>query len=148
MPMKRLELPPYDYQPKSYRGTSYEEVLRLKNRYVTPTSIPHYRKPLMIVGGSMQYIFNPIGRQYLDVIGEIVTISVGHCRTDMVWKRKVKVPQPALFPSQIGLFKSYLPISISYVCPSHPSPLSLTILNRTDRANQKPDNSICSCRYC
>lgn len=86
--MKRPELPPYDYQPKPYRGPSYEEVLRLKDRYVTPTSIPNYKKPLMIVEGSMQYLFDHTGRRYLDVIGGIVTISVGHCHPDVV--RKVK----------------------------------------------------------
>lgn len=86
--MKRPELPPYDYQPKPYRGPSYEEVLRLKDRYVTPTSIPNYKKPLMIVEGSMQYLFDHTGRRYLDVIGGIVTISVGHCHPDVM--RKVK----------------------------------------------------------
>ena len=86
--MKRPELPSYDYQPKPYRGPSYEEVLRLKNRYVTPTSIPYYKKPLMIVEGSMQYLFDHTGRRYLDVIGGIVTISVGHCHPDVVQKVK------------------------------------------------------------
>ena len=86
--MKRPELPPYDYQPKPYSGPSYEEVLRLKNRYVTPTSIPYYKKPLMIVEGSMQYLFDHTGRRYLDVIGGIVTISVGHCHPDVVQKVK------------------------------------------------------------
>jgi alanine-glyoxylate transaminase/(R)-3-amino-2-methylpropionate-pyruvate transaminase len=86
--MKAPELPPYDYQPRPYRGPSYEEVLRLKNRYVTPTSVPNYKTPLMIVEGSMQYLFDHTGRRYLDVIGGIVTISVGHCHPYVVQKVK------------------------------------------------------------
>jgi alanine-glyoxylate transaminase / (R)-3-amino-2-methylpropionate-pyruvate transaminase len=86
--MKAPELPPYDYQPKPYEGPSYDEVLKLKNRFVTPTSIPNYTKPLMIVEGSMQYLFDHEGRRYLDVIGGIVTISVGHCHPYVVQKVK------------------------------------------------------------
>lgn len=86
--MKAPELPPYDYQPKPYSGPSYEEVLRLKNRYVTPTSVPNYKKPLMIVEGSLQYLFDHTGRRYLDVIGGIVTVSVGHCHPYVVEKVK------------------------------------------------------------
>jgi len=84
--VKAPELPPYDHQPKPYEGPSYEEVLKQKNRFVTPTSVPNYKKPLMIVEGSMQYLFDHEGRRYLDVIGGIVTISVGHCHPYVVRK--------------------------------------------------------------
>jgi len=86
--MKKPELPPYDYQPKPYKGPSYADVLKLKNRFVTPTSIPYYKTPLMIVEGSMQYLFDHTGRRYLDAIGGIVTISVGHCHPHVVQKVK------------------------------------------------------------
>lgn len=86
--MKEPELPPYDYQPKPYKGLCYEEVRRLKDRYVTPTSIPYYKTPLMIVEGSMQYLFDHTGRRYLDAIGGIVTISVGHCHPYVIQKVK------------------------------------------------------------
>jgi len=86
--MKAPELPPYDHRPKPYEGPSYDEVLKLKNRYVTPVSVPNYTKPLMIVEGSMQYLFDHEGRRYLDVIGGIVTISVGHCHPYVVQKVK------------------------------------------------------------
>ncbi len=82
------ELPFYDYQPQPYTGPPYEEILKLKNRYVTPTSIPYYKTPLMIVEGSMQYLFDHRGRRYLDGIGGIVTISVGHCHPYVVQRVK------------------------------------------------------------
>ena len=33
----------------------------------------------MIVEGHMQYVYDETGRRYLDGIGGIVTVSVGHC---------------------------------------------------------------------
>jgi len=84
MTAKAPELPRFDYQPKPYAGPSYDEVLRLKNTYVTPTNVQHYKKPLMIVDGSMQYLFDHEGRRYLDFIGGIVTVSVGHCHPHVV----------------------------------------------------------------
>jgi len=86
--MRAPKLPPYDYQPKPYKGPSYVNVLKRKNRFVTPTFIPYYRKPLMIVEGSMQYLFDHMGRRYLDFIGGIVTISVGHCHPYVLKKMK------------------------------------------------------------
>lgn len=82
------ELPKFDHQPKPYTGPSYDDVLSLKNRHVTPTSAPYYKKPLMIVEGSMQYVFDHEGRRYLDAIGGIVTVSVGHCHPYVVQKVK------------------------------------------------------------
>jgi alanine-glyoxylate transaminase/(R)-3-amino-2-methylpropionate-pyruvate transaminase len=86
--MQAPTLPAFNYQPKPYTGPSYDEVLRLKNRFVTPTAIPFYRDPLMVVEGSMQYLFDEKGRRYLDAIGGIVTISVGHCHPYVVQKVK------------------------------------------------------------
>lgn len=63
-------------------------MLQLKKRHVTPTSIPYYKTPLMIVEGSMQYLFDERGRRYLDAIGGIVTISVGHCHPHVLQKMK------------------------------------------------------------
>jgi len=42
----------------------------------------------MIVEGSMQYLFDDKGRRYLDAVGGIVTISVGHCHPYVVQKVK------------------------------------------------------------
>jgi alanine-glyoxylate transaminase/(R)-3-amino-2-methylpropionate-pyruvate transaminase len=86
--MNTPELPPCDHLPEPYKGPPYDEVLRLKNRYLTPTSVPFYTTPLMIVEGSMQYLFDEKGRRYLDAIGGIVTISVGHCHPYVVQKVK------------------------------------------------------------
>ena len=81
-------LPPYDHRPKPYSGPSFEEVRRLRERYLSPGLVTFYEKPLMIVEGSMQYLYDDSGRRYLDGIGGIVTISVGHCHPYVIQKAK------------------------------------------------------------
>jgi len=77
--MKMPELPEYSHQVKPYTGPSFEEVMEMRKRHVTPALITYYRNPIMIVEGSMQYVYDEKGRRYLDAFGGIVTISVGHC---------------------------------------------------------------------
>ena len=82
--MKTPELPPFDHQPKPYRGLSAEKVLELRKQFLNPGIFLYYKKPLMIVEGSMQYVFDENGRRYLDALGGIVTVSVGHCHPHVV----------------------------------------------------------------
>jgi len=82
--MKMPELPPFDYQPKPYTGPSAEEVLRLRKQFLNPGIFLYYKKPIMFVEGRMQYLFDETGRRYLDALGGIVTVSVGHCHPEVV----------------------------------------------------------------
>jgi alanine-glyoxylate transaminase / (R)-3-amino-2-methylpropionate-pyruvate transaminase len=82
--MQPPELPPFDYQPQPYRGRSAEEVLSLRRQFLNPGIFLYYKRPLMIVEGKGQYVFDEHGRRYLDALGGIVTISVGHCHPDVV----------------------------------------------------------------
>src|SRR5215471_17768140 len=82
--MHAPELPPFDYQPQPYRGPSAEEALRLRRQFLNPGIFLYYKRPLMIVEGKGQYVFDENGRRYLDALGGIVTISVGHCHPAVV----------------------------------------------------------------
>src|SRR5215468_2224119 len=82
--MQAPELPPFDHQPQPYRGRSAEEVLRLRRQFLNPGIFLYYKRPLMIVEGKGQYVFDEQGRRYLDALAGIVTISVGHCHPDVV----------------------------------------------------------------
>src|SRR5215469_6836001 len=82
--MQAPELPPFDYQPQRYLGPSAEEVLRLRRQFLNPGIFLYYKRPLMIVEGKGQYVFDEQRRRYLDALGGIVTISVGHCHPDVV----------------------------------------------------------------
>jgi len=73
------QLPSYDHKPQPYTGPSFEEVLQKRKQYVNPGIFLYYKKPIMFVEGSMQYLYDEKGRRYLDGFGGIVTVSVGHC---------------------------------------------------------------------
>lgn len=73
------QLPPFDHKPQPYTGPSYEQTLATRKQYLNPALFLYYKKPLMVVEGNMQYVWDEAGRRYLDAFGGIVTVSVGHC---------------------------------------------------------------------
>lgn len=78
------DLPPCSHIPQPYTGPSFEETLALRNQYINPGLFLYYKNPIMIVEGSMQYVFDQNGRRYLDAFGGIVTVSVGHAHPEIV----------------------------------------------------------------
>ena len=82
--MKSIPLPPCAHQPQPYQGPSSAEVLALRKQYLNPGLFLYYKQPLMFVEGWMQYIWDDTGKRYLDGLGGIVTISVGHCHPHVV----------------------------------------------------------------
>jgi alanine-glyoxylate transaminase/(R)-3-amino-2-methylpropionate-pyruvate transaminase len=77
--MKSIPLPPTAHQPQPYTGPSAAAVLALRKQYLNPGLFLYYKQPIMIVEGKMQYVWDDTGKRYLDGLGGIVTISVGHC---------------------------------------------------------------------
>ncbi|ACB73912.1 aspartate aminotransferase family protein [Opitutus terrae] len=82
--MKSIPLPPTTLAPQPYTGPSAAEVLALRQRYLNPGLFLYYKRPLMLVEGKMQYVWDETGRRYLDGIGGILTVSVGHCHPHVV----------------------------------------------------------------
>jgi alanine-glyoxylate transaminase/(R)-3-amino-2-methylpropionate-pyruvate transaminase len=82
--VKTISLPPFEYQPKPYAGPSAEEVLALRRQFLNPAIFHYYKRPIMIVEGKGQWLFDEKGRRYLDGFGGIVTVSVGHCHPHVV----------------------------------------------------------------
>ncbi len=82
--MDKPTLPPFDYQPKPYTGPSADEVLALRKQYMNPGIFLYYKKPIMLIEGRMQYVWDETGKRYLDGLGGIVTVSVGHCHPHVV----------------------------------------------------------------
>jgi len=60
----------------------------MRKSYLTPSLMTYYKKAMMIVEGSMQYVWDEKGRRYLDAFGGIVTVSVGHCHTYVTKKAR------------------------------------------------------------
>lgn len=79
-------LPISSHQPATYSGPTKQEVLTLRQQYVTPGLVTYYKDPLLLVEGHMQYLWDEKGKQYLDGFAGIVTISVGHCHPYVVEK--------------------------------------------------------------
>ena len=77
-------LPPTQHKPAKYSGPSADEVLALRKQFLSPGLFLYYKKPIMLVEGKMQYIWDDAGKRYLDGLGGIVTISVGHCHPHVV----------------------------------------------------------------
>ena len=65
-------------------GPSADEVLALRKQFLNPGIFLYYKKPIMIVEGTMQYVWDETGKRYLDGLGGIVTVSVGHCHPHVV----------------------------------------------------------------
>jgi alanine-glyoxylate transaminase/(R)-3-amino-2-methylpropionate-pyruvate transaminase len=82
--MKNPVLPPCDHTPQPYTGPSKDDVLALRKQFMNPGIFLYYKKPLMIVEGRMQYVWDETGKRYLDGLGGIVTVSVGHCHPHVI----------------------------------------------------------------
>ncbi|HVU16879.1 MAG TPA: aminotransferase class III-fold pyridoxal phosphate-dependent enzyme [Candidatus Didemnitutus sp.] len=82
--MKTIPLPPCSHQPAPYTGPSAEKVLALRKEYLNPGILLYYKQPIMIVEGKMQFVWDHTGKRYLDALGGIVTVSVGHCHPHVV----------------------------------------------------------------
>lgn len=78
------KLPPFAYAPKPYTGPLADEVLRKRRTFLGPSHFYYYQKPLNIVEGKMQYLYDESGRRYLDAFAGIVTVSCGHCHPDIL----------------------------------------------------------------
>src|ERR1700722_4919543 len=76
--MKNIPLPPSPHQPKKYAGPSAAEILALRKQFMNHGIFLYYKNSIMLVEGSMQYVGDDSGKRYLDGLGGIVTISVGH----------------------------------------------------------------------
>ncbi|OEL28263.1 Alanine--glyoxylate aminotransferase 2-like protein 1, mitochondrial [Dichanthelium oligosanthes] len=78
------EMPPFDHQPRPYAGMGAAEVFEKRKALLGPSLFHYYQKPLNIVEGKMQYLYDEHGKRYLDCFGGIVTVSCGHCHPDIV----------------------------------------------------------------
>jgi alanine-glyoxylate transaminase/(R)-3-amino-2-methylpropionate-pyruvate transaminase len=83
---RKLSLPVCNHQPTPYTGPSRDEVLALRQQYLSPGLFKLYKDPLMIVEGHMQWLWDENGKRYLDGFAGIVTVSVGHCHPKVVDK--------------------------------------------------------------
>jgi len=86
-------LPVSEHQPPAYTGPAREEILALRREYLNPGILTYYKEPVCIVDGRMQYLWDEAGKQYLDAVAGIVTVSVGHCHPRITERIRQQVGQ-------------------------------------------------------
>ncbi|KAJ0985466.1 hypothetical protein J5N97_003822 [Dioscorea zingiberensis] len=78
------KMPPFDYTPPPYDGPPEAEIRRKRSEFLSPSMFYFYKKPLNVVSGKMQYLFDENGRRYLDAFGGIATVCCGHCHPEVI----------------------------------------------------------------
>jgi 4-aminobutyrate aminotransferase len=56
-----------------------EEIILANKEYLFPAVFHYFKEPLVVARARDQYVWDADGKQYLDFLGGIVTVSVGHC---------------------------------------------------------------------
>ncbi|XP_072998093.1 alanine--glyoxylate aminotransferase 2 homolog 3, mitochondrial-like isoform X1 [Typha latifolia] len=75
---------PFDHKPLPYEGPTAAEILKKRAEFLSPSMFCFYKKPLNIVEGKMQYLFDEDGHRYLDAFAGIATVCCGHCHPKVV----------------------------------------------------------------
>ena len=63
-----------------------EAIIEKKQAYIMPCLNHFYEKPMQIVRGSMQYLYDSTGKQYLDCFAGVSVINCGHCNSEITDK--------------------------------------------------------------
>jgi len=81
-----------------------DEIVSKHKDYLFNCVATYYKDPLVLDHGKGQHLFDVDGKQYLDFLGGIVTISVGHANEKVTSKIKAQVDRlqhaSTLFPSE------------------------------------------------
>jgi alanine-glyoxylate transaminase/(R)-3-amino-2-methylpropionate-pyruvate transaminase len=101
---------------------STEEVAALREKHVLALPGPMYAKPLQIVRGRGQYVFDEKGRKYLDGFAGVATVSIGHSHPH--WLKKIKEQMDEYFHTtalylhpSLGLFAQRLATMLKMANP-------------------------------
>lgn len=68
------------------RNYTIEEIKKMREEYLLPSTQSYFTTPVEIVRGEMQYVYDSAGKRYLDGFSAVVTISVGHCHPEIIAK--------------------------------------------------------------
>lgn len=56
-----------------------EKIVEKKKEYMIPCVYHFYQKPMQLVKGEMQYLYDSEGKQYLDMYAGVSVVNCGHC---------------------------------------------------------------------
>ncbi|KAJ4704291.1 Alanine--glyoxylate aminotransferase 2-like 2 mitochondrial [Melia azedarach] len=76
---------PDNYKAPKYDGPCTEKINNKRQKYLGPPMVPFYgEKPLNLVVGHKQYVFDETGERYVDAFAGVAVVSCGHCHPDVV----------------------------------------------------------------
>ena len=99
-------------------GLSVEQILQVRAKHIGKSLSLTYHKPLKIVRGSMQYLYDEDGHAYLDAINNVC--HVGHCHPRVV---KAGQEQMALLNTNTRYLHENLVRYAERLCATLPEPL-------------------------
>jgi alanine-glyoxylate transaminase/(R)-3-amino-2-methylpropionate-pyruvate transaminase len=124
-------------EPELKKYPSAAESAALREKHVIQLPAPMYAKPVQIVKGRGQFVFDETGRKYLDGFAGVATVSIGHSHPH--WLSKIKeqmdeyfhTPSLYLHPS-LGLFAERL---VKKLQPANPELQCAFFTNSGSEAN-------------
>jgi len=81
--------------------------------HLMPLPGPMFAKPIQIVEGKMQFLYDENGKEYLDAFAGVATVSIGHSHPHFVSKLKAQIDQlqhnpPLYLHPSVGAFAKRL----------------------------------------
>ncbi|MBI4055587.1 MAG: aspartate aminotransferase family protein [Elusimicrobia bacterium] len=73
------------------KGSSVEELLELRKKYILPSTPIYHARPFLVSRAERQYLFDENGKKHLDAFAGVVTISVGHCHPEVVRRAQAQM---------------------------------------------------------
>jgi 4-aminobutyrate aminotransferase-like enzyme/Ser/Thr protein kinase RdoA (MazF antagonist) len=107
--------------PKS-KTYSSQEILKIRNRHLGSVLSISYQKPLKIIRGFMQYLWDDEGRTYLDTVNNVC--HVGHCHPRVV---EAAQQQISLLNTNTRYLHDNIVEYAQRLCDTLPHPLSVCI---------------------
>jgi murein DD-endopeptidase MepM/ murein hydrolase activator NlpD len=99
---------------------SADEILRIRRQSIGPSLSIAYKKPLNIVRGLMQYLYDEEGRVYLDAVNNVP--HVGHSHPDVV---KAAARQMAVLNTNTRYLHENIALYAQRLAATMPDPLSV-----------------------
>jgi alanine-glyoxylate transaminase / (R)-3-amino-2-methylpropionate-pyruvate transaminase len=78
---------------KPAAAPSAADTAALRAKHLLPLPGPMFKKPVQIVSGKMQFLYDEAGREYLDGFAGVATVSIGHSHPHFVSKLKAQIDE-------------------------------------------------------
>ena len=113
-------------------GLEPEKIIELRRKYIGRTLSIHYRKPIKIVKGALQYLYDDKGKSYLDCVNNVP--HVGHSNPRVV---KAAQKQIAILNTNTRYLYDHLVKYAERLIKKFPKPLEVVFfVNSGSEANE------------